>query len=704
MPFARTLRGSTSVSFKKKRTAFTGLAGTYLEITRQGVTSQTFGGGVFPVTDTSAATTIVAKGGSANVKFELWGAAGGNGRYSSGAISGAGGFYSGFVNLVQDQTYYLYLGTAGGCGGIGMLDSAGNPVNGGFNPGGYNPGGLGGTTNGVSTGGFGCAGTYGPGGGGGGLTILCNAEFVANLSPSNIMLVAGGGGGTSGYNHQATEAAGGGSSGQDSRSSTGGGQGAGGSTGGKGVTGSYLKGGEYTTQGRTTEDPAFSGSGGGGGGWYGGGFGSPGNGLLGAGGSGYANPSHVTNAIGGTGSGGTAGTGAGASTLPSGRVNGVISSTAVTISNPGYAVIKPTALAALQAPEVAIAPSITGSAVEGQPLTVSNGLWRTGEFPTFTHQWQKDNVDIFGATGLTYSANSSIVGSTVRCVVTATNSYGAANFTTASTAIITAAPTPSGTVGQQNLYTSTYPGSGGSTTFIVPSGVTSISVVCIGSGGGGGYYSGRGGGGGGLRYKNNITVTPGQSITCRTGNPNRYSDDVLNTSFGTTEDFAFYAEAGRYGGYGGTGETSGNGGGGSTITGEMGGGNGGSTTNAAGAGAGGYTGNGGNTGTPGTAGSGGGGGGGYSGQFGGGGVGLYGIGASGAAGTSGDGAGKKGSSKSGNGVPYTSSDGYGGSSPANGAHGGGGTNNDPYTAGMGGIRVIWPGNQRKFPELYTENI
>ena len=75
-----------------------------------------------------------------------------------------------------------------------------------------------------------------------------------------------------------------------------------------------------------------------------------------------------------------------------------------------------------------------------------------------------------------------------------------------------------------------------------------------------------------MRYKNNITVTPGQSITCRTGNPNVYSDNVLNTSFGTTEDFAFYAEAGRYGGYGGTGETSGNGGGGSTITGEMGGG------------------------------------------------------------------------------------------------------------------------------------
>jgi hypothetical protein len=377
--------------------------------------------------------------------------------------------------------------------------------------------------------------------------------------------------------------------------------------------------------------------------------------------------------------------------------------TTVTISNPGYAVIKPTAIAALQAPVLVIAPAITGNTAEGQTLTVSNGLWRTGEYPTFTYQWKANTANISGATSQTYTPNNSIVNATVTCLLNATNSYGAVNFTTAATGTITAAPVPSGTVGQQNLYTSTYPGDGSSTTFVVPSGVTSISVVCVGSGGGGGYYSSRGGGGGGLRYKNNITVTPGQSISCRTGNPNVYTNSVLDTSFGTTEDFAFYAQAGRYGGYGGTVATSGQGGTGSLITGDMGGGNGGTTNSLGGGGAGGYTGNGGNLDT---AGSGGGGGGGAAGgEFGGGGVGLYGIGASGAAGSAGSGSGKKGSFKTGQGVPFVSTDGYpDGYTPYyGGAHGGGGTNNNPYTAGMGGIRVIWPGNQRKFPELYTED-
>ena len=474
MPFVNALSNSTSVSFKKKRRPFAGITGTYLEITRQGVTSQTFGGGSFAITDTSAATTIVSKNGSANVKFELWGAAGGGGRYGHGGYTSAGGFYSGFVNLVQDQTYYLYVGTAGICGGIG--GSGGH--------GGGGPGGLGGTTNGVHTGGFGTAGSYGPGGGGGGLTILCNAVFTANLSSSNIMLVAGGGGGVSGYSP--SNAAGGGDVGQ-SASGSGAGNTYGGTTPGKGTTGSYLKGGEYTAQGRATEDAAYSGCGGGGGGWYGGGFGS-GNGGCGGGGSGYANDSYVTNKISGTGSGYTAGTGAGASTLPSGRVSGTATpGPAVSVSNPGYAVIKPTALAALQAPELVVPPAITGNAAEGQALTVSDGLWRTGDYPTFTYQWKANTANISGATSSTYTPNNSIVNATVTCLVNATNSYGAANFTTAGTGTITAAPVPSGTVGQQNLYTSTYPGDGSATTFVVPSGVTSISVVCVGSGGGGGY-------------------------------------------------------------------------------------------------------------------------------------------------------------------------------------------------------------------------
>ena len=59
----------------------------------------------------------------------------------------------------------------------------------------------------------------------------------------------------------------------------------------------------------------------------------------------------------------------------------------------------------------------------------------------------------------------------------------------------------------------------GDTTFTVPAGVTSISIVVVGGGGGGAASTtapngvgGGGGGGGGLAYKNNISVTPGQSF------------------------------------------------------------------------------------------------------------------------------------------------------------------------------------------------
>jgi hypothetical protein len=71
----------------------------------------------------------------------------------------------------------------------------------------------------------------------------------------------------------------------------------------------------------------------------------------------------------------------------------------------------------------------------------------------------------------------------------------------------------------------------GNYTFVVPAGVTSISAVTIGGGGGGGSgaftYSnqfndvmcsaGGGGGGGALAYRNNIAVTPGQTIYITVG-------------------------------------------------------------------------------------------------------------------------------------------------------------------------------------------
>ena len=71
----------------------------------------------------------------------------------------------------------------------------------------------------------------------------------------------------------------------------------------------------------------------------------------------------------------------------------------------------------------------------------------------------------------------------------------------------------------------------GSTTWTCPSGVTSVSVVAVGAGGKG--YS-NGGGGGGLGWKNNISVTPGQSYTVVVGAPGTTSSNGGDSYFNST--------------------------------------------------------------------------------------------------------------------------------------------------------------------------
>lgn len=139
------------------------------------------------------------------------------------------------------------------------------------------------------------------------------------------------------------------------------------------------------------------------------------------------------------------------------------------------------------------------------------------------------------------------------------------------------------------------------TTWTVPTGVTSVSVVCVG-GGGGGYRNdttATGGGGGGLRYYNNLSVTPGSTVNLAIGvggsgvvTPTNGGDTWFNgTSTGTASVWAGGGVRGLSGGNGGTGSTTG---------GSIGGGNGGNggggngVQSGGGAGAGGYTGNGGN--------------------------------------------------------------------------------------------------------------
>jgi hypothetical protein len=286
--------------------------------------------------------------------------------------------------------------------------------------------------------------------------------------------------------------------------------------------------------------------------------------------------------------------------------------------------------------------------------------------------------------------------------VTAINLYGESLPSAASNAVI---PDQTG----QILY------SAGTFTFIVPALTTSVSVVCVGSGGSCGYATQNAGGGGGLRYKNNISVTPGQSIAVSAGNISYFNTPGENSSFGTSgsDAFYFYAGGGGQTAYGGSGT-------GTTIgAGADGGGNGGTNSGLymGGGGAGGYSGNGGNAGsnTGGSAGSGGGGGGGYGYYTGnnfevycgnGGGVGVLGAGS--------NGSGSSGSSPTAQEASKNGGGGSGGTTAATvnsgqvaGYYGGGGGGSYVYAANYmfgapGAVRIVFPAtggpiSPRSFP-------
>jgi len=73
-------------------------------------------------------------------------------------------------------------------------------------------------------------------------------------------------------------------------------------------------------------------------------------------------------------------------------------------------------------------PSISGSAVEGNTLTASNGSWNGSTPITYTYQWVRCDAtgagchDISDATSQTYTPTSLDVGNTLRAMVTASNS------------------------------------------------------------------------------------------------------------------------------------------------------------------------------------------------------------------------------------------------------------------------------------------
>tara|TARA_B100000475_G_scaffold199874_1_gene183055 strand:- start:35 stop:1690 length:1656 start_codon:yes stop_codon:yes gene_type:complete len=95
----------------------------------------------------------------------------------------------------------------------------------------------------------------------------------------------------------------------------------------------------------------------------------------------------------------------------------------------------------------------------------------------------------------------------------------------------------------------------------VPNGVTYISVVCVGGGGAGeSQHDAASGGGGGLAYKNNISVTAGQTVTVKVGGGGFATSNQTDSPDGNTSQVEYggttYAVAN--GGRGGDGNQSSN--------------------------------------------------------------------------------------------------------------------------------------------------
>jgi hypothetical protein len=105
--------------------------------------------------------------------------------------------------------------------------------------------------------------------------------------------------------------------------------------------------------------------------------------------------------------------------------------------------------AAGNGPTNTAAPTIAGTAQQGQKLTTSNGGW-SGSPTGYTYVWSRCDASgnscasISGATASSYTAAAGDVGHTLRVTVTATNAGGTGQATSAASAVVsdTTAPTP----------------------------------------------------------------------------------------------------------------------------------------------------------------------------------------------------------------------------------------------------------------------
>lgn len=201
-----------------------------------------------------------------------------------------------------------------------------------------------------------------------------------------------------------------------------------------------------------------------------------------------------------------------------------------------------------------------GTPAEGETLTLTPGLWvyepDNGGLESANYQWQRNGVDIAGATAASYTLVSADAGTDVRVRESLSDNAGSA---TSSSAAVSAAA-GSGTIvsfASVAADTSTRPGyalyvfdqadSGGT---IVFSSGGDVEALAVGSGGGGGNGNTRGGaGGGGGEVVEDLTLTVAATtytVTVAAGG--------AGSASGSASSIGALLSAGG-GGYGGRGET-----------------------------------------------------------------------------------------------------------------------------------------------------
>ncbi len=95
-------------------------------------------------------------------------------------------------------------------------------------------------------------------------------------------------------------------------------------------------------------------------------------------------------------------------------------------------------------PANTVLPVISGSAQQGQTLTVSNGSW-TNSPSSYSYQWQRCTSScspISGATSSSYTAQAADLGDTLKATVTASNNGGSGSATSNPTTAVQPATTP----------------------------------------------------------------------------------------------------------------------------------------------------------------------------------------------------------------------------------------------------------------------